>query len=359
MGMLKSYLQKVMNILVNDKLNEERKNMEFESILYDKLDDKKVQCNVCNHHCLILDNNHGFCLTRKNNGGTLYNCNFNVISSANVDPVEKKPLYHFMPGSLTYSLGGFGCNMRCLNCQNYIISQNSSDKVGHIEILPEVAVKNAIDNGCKSIAWTYNEPTMYLEYTVETAILSHKHALKNIYITNGYMSDKALNTLLPHIDAFNIDLKSMSNDFYKKICQATLNPILNNLKKIYKNNKHLEITNLLINGFNDSEKLITELVNFIATELGEEVPIHFSRFFPHYKMKDVLPTNIETLEIAKEIAIDAGLHYVYLGNTPSDQNSFCPNCGELLIERNGYNVVNKNKVRNNKCTNCNRNIKFN
>jgi len=332
--------------------------MKVESVLYDKLNDKKVRCNVCNHYCLIKDKNYGFCSTRKNKGGTLYSCNFASISSANVDPIEKKPLYHFMPASLTYSLGGFRCNMGCLNCQNYIISQNSNNKVGATEIIPETAVKNAVSEGCKSIAWTYNEPTMYLEYTVETAILSHEMDLKNIYVSNGYMSDEALNILLPYIDAFNIDLKSMNNDFYKKVCQATLNPVLSNLKKIYKNNKHLEITNLLIGGFNDCEELISELVEFIATELGEEVPIHFSRFSPYYQMGDVPHTDIEALKIAKGIAIDAGLKYVYLGNVSSNQNSFCPNCGELLIERNGYNTVNMDKIKDNKCVKCSKKLNF-
>jgi pyruvate formate lyase activating enzyme len=172
------------------------------------------------------------------------------------------------------------------------------------------------------------------------------------------MSDEALNILLPYIDAFTIDLKSMSNDFYKKICQTTLNPILNNLKEIYKNNKHLEISNLLINGFNDSEKIIKDLVEFIVCELGVEVPLHFSRFFPHYQMGDVQPTAIETLKKAKEVAIDAGLLYVYLGNVQSNQNTYCPNCGDLLIERNRYDISEKNKIKNNKCTNCNMNIKF-
>ncbi|MCL2157289.1 MAG: AmmeMemoRadiSam system radical SAM enzyme [Methanobrevibacter sp.] len=332
--------------------------MKIESILYDKLDDERVQCNVCNHHCLINDSKCGYCLTRKNEGGTLYSYNFALISSANVDPIEKKPLYHFLPTSLTYSLGGFRCNMGCLNCQNYIISQSSHNKGEAIEILPEVAVKNAIDRGCKSIAFTYNEPTIYLEYVLQTAILSHKKGLKNIFISNGYMSSEALNLLLPHIDGFNIDLKSMSNDFYKKICKATVGPILDNLKKIYNNNKHLEITNLLIDGFNDSEHLIKDFVDFIANELGEEVPLHFSRFFPYYKMGDVSPTSIETLKKAKEIAIDAGLKYVYLGNVQTDQNSYCPNCGELLIERNGYDINDKNGIKDNKCINCNENLNF-
>ncbi|MCL2115807.1 MAG: radical SAM protein, partial [Methanobrevibacter sp.] len=196
--------------------------MIVESVLYDKLDDRKVRCNICNHYCMINDNKYGFCLTRENKGGTLYSYNFASISSSNIDPIEKKPFYHFMPSSKTYSLGGLGCNMRCLNCQNYIISQSYGEKIGTTKIFPEEAVKNAKDRNCKSVAFTYNEPTLYLEYILETAKLSHNEGLKNVYISNGYMSNEALNLLLPHIDGFNIDLKSMSNEFYKEICQATL-----------------------------------------------------------------------------------------------------------------------------------------
>ena len=326
--------------------------MIVESILYDKLDNGNVQCNVCNHRCKIAENKLGFCLTRKNLNEKLYSCNYASISSQAIDPIEKKPLYHFLPGSLAYSIGGFGCNMRCLNCQNYIISQNSNKYNEAIKILPETAVKNAINANCMSIAWTYNEPTMYLEYTLETALLSHENGLKNIYVSNGYMSEEALNLLLPRIDAFNIDLKSMSNEFYVNNCQAKLDPILDNIKSIYNHKKHLEIINLLINGYNDSYDLIKSLTDFIVTELGKDVPIHFSRFFPYYKMRDVPPTEISKLELAKEIATESGLEYVYLGNVQTDQNSHCPNCGELLIERNGYNIINKSKIENNKCINC-------
>lgn len=343
--------------------------MIVESILYDKIDknidksiksesSKKVHCNVCNHRCKIAENKYGFCLTRKNNHGTLYSCNFASISSQGIDPIEKKPLYHFLPGSLSYSLGGFGCNMRCLNCQNYIISQNLVKNKQDIEILPEIVVENAINNNCQSISWTYNEPTMYLEYTIETAVLSHKKGLKNIYVSNGYMSEEALELLIPKIDAFNIDLKSMNNEFYKNICQAALEPILDNLKLIYKNKKHLEITNLLINNLNDSDELISSLTEFIANELGKDVPIHFSRFFPHYKMEDIPPTQITKLTKAKEIAIESGLKYIYLGNVPIDQNIYCPNCNELLIERNTYNIIDKRKIEDNKCVNCGENLNF-
>ena len=334
--------------------------MIVESILYDKIDEisKKVQCNVCNHRCKIANNKYGFCLTRKNRNETLYSCNFASISSQGIDPIEKKPLYHFLPGTLSYSLGGFGCNMRCLNCQNYIISQNTMKDNEAIETLPAKAVENALDNNCQSISWTYNEPTMYLEYTLETASLSHKMGLKNVYVSNGYMSEEALELLIPKIDAFNIDLKSMNNQFYEDICRANLDPILNNLKLIYKNKRHLEMTNLLINDFNDSDELIKSLVEFIATELGKTVPVHFSRFFPYYKMGDVPPTDIVRLQRAKGIAMEAGLQYVYLGNVPADQNSYCPNCGELLIERNNYNTIDKNKIKDNKCVNCGEELNF-
>ncbi len=332
--------------------------MIVESILYEKLENNEVQCNVCNHRCRRDDGKYGFCLTRKNENGKLYSCNYAVISSYGVDPIEKKPLYHFLPGSLSYSIGGFGCNMRCLNCQNYSISQNSSEDRRVVKILPEIAVEHAINSNCQSISWTYNEPTMYLEYTLETAKIAHEKGLKNIYVSNGYMSEEALELLFLEIDAFNIDLKSMSDDFYRKTCQARLDPILDNLKEIYANKKHIEITNLIINGFNDSTELIEEFVDFVANELGKKVPIHFSRFFPYYKMENISPTAIETLIKAKEIAKDAGLEYVYLGNVSSDQNSYCPNCGELLIERNGFDASDKRKIKDNKCKNCIESLNF-
>ncbi len=332
--------------------------MIIESILFNKLENKKVKCNVCNHRCKIAENKQGFCLTRNNLNGKLYSCNYALISSQAIDPIEKKPLYHFLPGSLTYSLGGFGCNMRCLNCQNYIISQNIDKHNESIEILPEKVVKNAINANCQSIAWTYNEPTMYLEYVLETALISHENGLKNIYVSNGYMSDESLNLLLPQIDAFNIDLKSMSNEFYINNCNATLEPILNNLKNIYEHKNHLEITNLLIGGYNDSYELIKSLTDFIADELGKDVPLHFSRFFPYYKMSHVPPTEISKLEIAKEIAIESGLNNIYLGNVPFKQNTKCPNCGELLIERDGYNIKNMNMITGGKCGICHKELNF-
>lgn len=332
--------------------------MIVESILYDKLGNGKVKCNICNHKCIINENNYGFCLTRKNINKKLYSCNFASISSHGIDPIEKKPLYHFLPGSLTYSLGGFGCNMRCLNCQNYIISQNFDKNEKLIEILPDMTVKNAINNNCQSITWTYNEPIMYLEYTLETILISHENNLKNIYVSNGYMSKEALDLLIPKIDAFSIDLKSMSNKFYKEICQANIDPILDNLKSIYKNKKHLEITNLIINDFNDSEEIIKKLIEFISTELGKDVPLHFSRFFPYYKMDNISPTNIEKLKKTKKMAIEKGINHVYVGNTLTDQNTYCPDCKKVIILRNGHDVINNKQILNGRCKNCGAKLNF-
>lgn len=331
--------------------------MIIESILYENLEDNKIKCDICSHKCIINENQYGFCSTRKNINKKLYSCNFAAISSQGIDPIEKKPLYHFLPGSLTYSLGGFGCNMRCLNCQNYIISQNFDKNEKTIEIPPNTVVKNAINNSCRSIAWTYNEPTMYLEYILETASISHKNNLKNVYVSNGYMSEEALDLLVPKIDAFNIDLKSMSNKFYKKICQANIDPILDNLKSICRNNKHLEITNLIINDFNDFDDSIIDLIRFISSELGKDVPLHFSRFFPYYKMDDISSTDIEKLKKVKKMAIEEGIKYVYIRNTPTDQNSYCPVCGEIIISRNGYDVVNK-QILDSRCKNCGVKLNF-
>lgn len=323
--------------------------MKVESIFYKSLDEG-VQCQLCSHFCVIPDGGFGFCNTQRNVGGRLFSCNFGVFSSVGVDPIEKKPLYHFLPGSFTLSLGGFSCNMSCLNCQNYMISQHSGENFDKVNLLPEEIVKIAVDNDCPSISWTYNEPTLYLQHILKTAKISHKQKIKNILITNGYMSKKALKTIIPHIDAFNIDLKSIKPEFYKTICNTKLQPILNNIKTIHKHKKHIEITNLLIPKHNTTTEEITQLTKFIKKELGKETPIHFSRFHPQYKMTNTPPTPIKKLHQAKEIAKKQGLKNIYLGNIPENQNSHCPTCGETLIKRNNYTT--QNKLKENKCPKC-------
>ena len=275
---------------------------------------QKIRCEICANYCKIADGHFGVCRQHKNVNGELFDESYGVVSSLSPDPIEKKPLHHFLPGTFTYSIGGFGCNMTCLHCQNYMISQEFDKYSRGIKITPEAIVENAVNYGCKSIAWTYNEPTIHLPFNKKTSLLAKQKNLKVIYVSNGYFSDKSIEEILGFVDAFNIDLKSMSNDFYKKVCGADLDVVLDNLKRVYDEGKHLEITNLIINDYNDSIDEITQLCDFVVDELGPEVPLHFSRAFPHYKMNDISPTKPEILFKAREIALNKGIRNVHLGN---------------------------------------------
>lgn len=275
---------------------------------------QKIRCEICANYCKIADGNVGVCRQHKNINGELYDESYGIVSSLSPDPVEKKPLNHFLPGTFTYSIGGFGCNMTCLHCQNYMISYEYDKNQRGIKITPETIVENAIKHNCKSIAWTYNEPTIHLPFSKKTSLLARQKNLKVIYVTNGYFSDKSLNEVLGFVDAFNVDLKSMSEDFYKKVCGADLDVVLDNLRTIYFEGKHLEVTNLIINDYNDSVSQISALCDFVVEELGPDVPLHFSRAFPYYKMDDIEPTRAEILFKAKDIALEKGIENVYLGN---------------------------------------------
>lgn len=275
---------------------------------------QKIRCEICANYCKITDGNVGVCRQHKNINGELYDESYGIVSSLSPDPVEKKPLNHFLPGTFTYSIGGFGCNMTCLHCQNYMISHEYDKNQRGIKITPEAIVENAINYNCKSISWTYNEPTIHLPFSKKTSLLARQKNLKVIYVTNGYFSDKSLNEVLGFVDAFNVDLKSMSEDFYKKVCGADLDVVLDNLRTIYFEGKHLEVTNLIINDYNDSVSQISALCDFVVEELGPDVPLHFSRAFPYYKMDDIEPTRAEILFKAKDIALEKGIENVYLGN---------------------------------------------
>ena len=275
---------------------------------------QKVRCEICANYCKIKDGNVGICRQHKNVNGELFDLSYGIVSSLSPDPVEKKPLNHFMPGTFTYSIGGFGCNMTCLHCQNYIISHEYEKFGDGIKILPETIVENALKFNCKSIAWTYNEPTIHLPFNKKTSLLAKSKNLKVIYVSNGYMSSQSIEEILTFVDAFNIDLKSMSQDFYKKVCGADLDIVLDNLRRIYMEGKHLEVTNLIIDDHNDSTEEIEELCDFVADELSVDVPLHFSRAFPYYKMRDITPTDKKTLYKARDIAINKGIKHVYLGN---------------------------------------------
>lgn len=275
---------------------------------------QKIRCEICANYCKIADGSFGVCCQHKNVNGELFDESYGIVSSLSPDPIEKKPLNKFLSGTLTYSIGGFGCNMICLHCQNYMISHEYGDYSRGVKITPEAIVENALKYDCKSIAWTYNEPTIHLPFNKKTSLLAKQKNLKVIYVSNGYFSNKSLQEVLGFVDAFNIDLKSMSDDFYKKVCGADLDVILDNLRSIYLAGKHLEITNLIINDYNDSVDEINALCDFVVNELDENVPVHFSRAFPYYKMNDISPTNPEILFKAKEIAMDKGIKNVYLGN---------------------------------------------
>ena len=275
---------------------------------------QKIRCEICANYCKIADGNVGVCRQHKNINGELFDESYGIVSSLSPDPVEKKPLNHFLSGTFTYSIGGFGCNMTCLHCQNYMISHEYDKNSRGVKITPEAIVENALRYSCKSIAWTYNEPTIHLPFSRKTSLLAKAKNLKVIYVTNGYFSDKSLAEVLGFVDAFNIDLKSMSKDFYKKVCGADLDTVLDNIKSVHDAGKHLEITNLIINDYNDSIEEINELCDFVVDELGFDVPLHFSRAFPYYKMNEILPTRPEILFKAREIALDKGIKNVHLGN---------------------------------------------
>ena len=275
---------------------------------------QKVRCEICANYCRIADGNVGICRQHKNINGELFDESYGIVSSLSPDPIEKKPLNKFLLGTFTYSIGGFGCNMTCLHCQNYMISDEYDRFSRGIKITPEAIVENALKYNCKSIAWTYNEPTIHLPFSKKTSLLARQKKLKVIYVTNGYFSDKSINEVLGFVDAFNIDLKSMSEDFYRKVCGADLDVVLDNIKRVYDEGKHLEITNLIINDYNDSADEISELCDFVADELGPDVPLHFSRAFPYYRMADISPTRPEILFKARDIAHEKGIRNVYLGN---------------------------------------------
>lgn len=287
-----------------------------ETLLYAKLPDGNVRCDTCAHHCLIASGKRGLCRVRSNIDGTLYSLNYNLCIAAAIDPIEKKPLYHFLPKSEVYSFAAVGCNMHCPWCQNYDISQTPSNEyvVEGDEVTPEEHVKRALKFSTPSIAYTYSEPTVFLEYAFETMRLAHERGLKNVWVSNGFMSERALELLLPYIDAANIDLKGPNDEFYQKYCGGNLKTILLNLKTMQKANIHLELTTLLIPGLNDEKTQIEELVNAIVTTLGTKVPWHISRFFPAWRMLDKKVTPLETLHMARDIGKKAGIKYIHIGN---------------------------------------------
>ena len=281
---------------------------------YKRLDDGRVECTLCPHHCRIADGKTGICRSRRNQGGVLASEVYGKPCSLAIDPIEKKPLYHFHPGTTCLSLACTGCNFRCLNCQNHDISQVAPSDVNHYELSPEDVVALCLKHRCPGIAYTYTEPLTYLEYILDCARLAHEAGLWNILVTAGYVCQEPLADLLPHLDAANVDLKSFSDDIYNKVSGGHLQPVLDTILAMKQAGVWVEITNLVIPGINDNLDMIRQMCRWLVDNGLAEAPLHFSRFFPRYKIQDVPPTPIATLKAAKRIAEEEGIKYVYLGN---------------------------------------------
>jgi len=294
----------------------------MEAYLYERLDDRKVRCQLCNHRCVIKDGKRGICGVRENQKGILKTLVYGRLIAQHVDPIEKKPLYHVLPGTLSYSIATVGCNFKCRFCQNADIAQLPTDRKGMIVgdlYTPEDIVTAATGAGCRSIAYTYTEPTIFFEFAHDTARLAHEEGLLNVFVTNGYMTSEALHMIQPYLDAANVDLKAFSDDFYKEQCSAKREHVMETLRLMKSLGIFVEVTTLLIPGLNDDRKELGELAFFVADSLGSDTPWHISRFHPTYKLTDRPPTPAESIQEARRIGLDAGLRYVYSGNLPGDE----------------------------------------
>ncbi len=326
-----------------------------EAGLYDKSKEGMVNCRLCRHLCKIKPESKGLCSVRLNQDGVLYTLVYDKVISTNVDPIEKKPLFHFAPGTTSFSMATVGCNFFCSFCQNYSISQmpRDADRIIGEPFTPQELVEMAVRNECRSIAYTYTEPTIYYELAADTMVEAHKRGLLNVFVTNGYMTRDMLDDSKGLIDAANVDLKAFSETFYKKYCKARLSGVLDSLKYIKQMGIWLEVTTLLIPSLNDDIAEIKDLAAFIKNELGPEVPWHVSRFYPQYKEQALPPTDVEFLRKVRQIGLDEGLYYVYTGNVPWDpgEKTFCPGCSLLLIDREGYRI-NRNGIKEGRCPKC-------
>ncbi|MFW6283136.1 MAG: AmmeMemoRadiSam system radical SAM enzyme [Minisyncoccales bacterium] len=331
-----------------------------ESYFYKKLSNNAVQCKTCSHFCKIKNNKKGICGVRKNEEGRLFVLNYEKITALSIDPIEKKPLYHFLPGTKTLSIAAPGCNFQCESCQNWRIAQGPrlDDEISGQKIFPEKIVETAKSEKIPSISYTYTEPTIFVEYALDVMKLAKRKNLKNIWVTNGYFSDFCFKKIAPFLDAVNIDLKSFNKEFYKKRCGGKLKPVLENIKKLKEKEIWIEITTLLIPTLNTEEEEIEKIAEFIKKELGPNTPWHISRFSGSisWKLKDLPNTSVETLKKAFNIGKKKGLNHVYIGNTPSlkEEDTYCSSCDQKLIERNGYKI--QKKYEDKRCPRCNTKI---
>ncbi|MBN1653245.1 MAG: AmmeMemoRadiSam system radical SAM enzyme [Deltaproteobacteria bacterium] len=325
-----------------------------EAMLYRKTHGDKLHCKLCSHHCRIAEGEFSFCGVRENRDGRLVTHVYGEAIAVNIDPIEKKPLYHFLPETTTFSFATLGCNFRCDFCQNWQISQFTKKDSPHLfgtKMSPEQIVQEAVQNGCRSISYTYTEPTIFFEYAYETAKLSREHGLANVFVTNGYMTREALETIRPYLDAANVDLKSFSNEFYTKNCKARLKPVLATIRAMKELGIWLEVTTLVVPGENDDDANLRDIAEFIAG-VDKSIPWHISRFHPDFHVMDKQPTPLESLLKAHGLGEEAGLRYIYMGNVPGEAApTRCPNCWKPVIQRSGY-VVNS-RIKEGACPYCN------
>jgi len=316
-----------------------------------------LRCQICPNECDIKPGETGDCRTRISKGGKLYATAYGNPCAMHVDPIEKKPLYHFLPTSKAFSIATAGCNLACLNCQNWEISQKSPDETNNYDLMPGEVTKQAKKYQCKSIAYTYSEPIVFYEYVLDSAKIAKANGIKNVFVSAGYINEKPLREISKYIDAANIDLKSFSEDIYAKLNAGKLEPVLKTLKILKEENVWLEITNLIIPSWTDDLNMITKMCKWLKDNGFEDTPLHFSRFHPMYKLTQLPSTPVSTLEKARGIALKEGLNYVYVGNVPGSksQNTYCPSCGNIIIERKGFKIA-KNKIHSGKCSNCNHKI---
>jgi pyruvate formate lyase activating enzyme len=324
-----------------------------EARFYDKQAYRKIKCKLCPRGCAIDDRERGYCGARENRGGTYYTLVHSRVVTAHVDPIEKKPFFHFLPGSEAFSIATAGCNVNCKMCQNWDISQVRPEQVRSSYAPPQKVAQLAVQYKCPSIAYTYSEPVIFYEYVADTADAGHALGIKSVVVTGGYIQQEPLEKLCRQVDAIKVDLKGYSEKFYKEVVNGELKPVLDALVSIHKHGVWNEIVYLVIPTLNDGDPEFTALAKWIKSDLGPDVPLHFSRFHPEYLLKNLPPTPIETLERAKAIADAEGLHYVYIGNVPGHpaENTYCPNCRKVVVERTGY-TVGMLHIHNNKCQYC-------
>lgn len=328
----------------------------MEAWLYETMADQRVRCRLCSHHCVISPGQRGICGVRENCAGVLETRVYGHLIASGDDPIEKKPIFHLLPGSRSYSIATVGCNFKCRFCQNANIAQMPADQDGRVAgdpVTPQQVVDAARQRGCASIAYTYTEPTVFFEFACDTAQLAHPLGIKNIFVTNGYMSAEALERVSPWLDAANVDLKAFSDGFYKHQCGARLEPVKATLRRMKALKIWVEVTTLIIPGLNDDPGELSQLATFIATELGPETPWHVSRFHPTYRLTDRSATPLKTLVQARSIGLAAGLKYVYTGNLPGQggEDTLCPGCGAAVIARNGFRIL-AMRVAQGRCSSC-------